>query len=141
MKAIKNIGLIIFLIGLAIFTALPLIGAYELDGATFDQIVSEKRIKSDVFIDDLKKNVVGKEFNGMQSLSPLVSSALENANAQHVKNKEYKKKIYTSASDLAALIGKKSGKGFIPENKGLMWFLTFGLGIIGALMFIIPNVV
>ena len=141
MKAIKNIGLLIFLIGLGIFAAIPLLGTYKIDQATFDEVIAEKRIKSEIFIEDLQNNLVGKEFQGMQSISPLVGSALENANTTHIKNKEYKKKIYTSASDMAALIGKKSGTGFIAENKGLMWFLTFGLGIIGALMFILPNVV
>lgn len=141
MKTIKNIGLIVFLIGLGIFATLPLAGTFQVDKTTFDEIVAEKNIKSELFIQEMKKNVVGKEFHGMQSISPLVATALESANAQHVKNKEYKKKIYTGPSDISALIGKKSGTGFIANNKGLMWFLTFGLGIIGALMFIIPNVV
>ena len=127
--------------GLGTFATLPLLGTFKVDQNTVDEIVAEKRVKSEIFIEDLQKNVVGKEFQGMQSLSPLVRSALENANAVHVKNKEYKKKIYTSVSDMAALIGKKSGVGFIADNKGLMWFFTFGLGIIGALMFILPNVV
>ena len=141
MKAIKNIGLIIFLIGLAIFTALPLLGTFRLDHNSFDTIITEKKIKSDIFIKSIQENVVGKTFNGMQSLSPLISDALENANTGHSKNKEYDKKIYTSSSDMAALIGKKSGIGFILENKGLMWFFTFGLGIIGAMLFILPNVI
>ena len=139
MKAIKNIGLVIFLIGLGIFTALPLLGTFKLDQSTFDEIIADKKIKSELFVEALQKDVVGKE-QSMLSLSSVVSEALENANTSHDKNKEYKKKIYTSASDMSALIGKKSGVGFISENKGLMWFLTFGLGIIGALMFILPNV-
>lgn len=141
MKTIKNLGLVIFLIGLGIFTSLIFIGKFEVTESTFKQIVAEKNFKSEIFIEDLKKNVVGQEFNGMQSLSPLIISALETANQQHRKNKEYKKVIYTAPHEMAALIGKRSGSGFIVNNKGLMWFLTFGLGIIGALMFIIPNVV
>ena len=78
---------------------------------------------------------------GKLDLSSKISKALDNANTTHIKNKEYKKKIYTKTSEMAALIGKKSGTGYIANNKGIMWFLTFGLGIIGALMFIIPQVV
>ena len=141
MKAIKNIGLVIFLIGLATFTVIPVTGTYQLDQNTFEEIIKEKNIKSDAFIQTINQNVVGKEFNGMLSLSPAITTALENANAQHKKNKEYKKVIYTSGHDMAALVGKKSGTGFIAQNKGLMWFFTFGLGIIGALMFILPNVI
>tara|TARA_R110000868_G_scaffold80081_6_gene227667 strand:+ start:7817 stop:9397 length:1581 start_codon:yes stop_codon:yes gene_type:complete len=139
MKTIKNIGLVIFLIGLAIFTTLPIVGTFKLDQSSFDTIITDKKIKSNIFIKNIQDNVVGKTFNGMQALSPLISDALENANTAHTKNKEYDKKIYTSSSDMAALIGKKSGNGFIAENKGLMWFFTFGLGIIGALLFILPN--
>ena len=141
MKIIKNIGLIIFLIGLGIFTSLIFIGSFEVNQDTLDQVISEKSIKSEIFIEELKKNVVGKEFDGMLSFSPKITSALETANQQHRSNKEYKKVIYTSPHDMAAFIGKKAGSGFITNNKGLMWFLTFGLGIIGALMFIIPNVI
>lgn len=141
MKTIQNIGLVVFLLGLATFTALPLLGTFKVEQTTFDKIISDKKIKSEIFIEDIQKNVIGKEFSGMQELSPKISSALEKANAFHIKNKEYKKKIYTSSSDMAALIGKQSGTGYIANHKGIMWFLTFGLGIIGALIFILPNVI
>ncbi|ADV48274.1 4Fe-4S ferredoxin iron-sulfur binding domain-containing protein [Cellulophaga algicola DSM 14237] len=141
MKIIQKTGLVIFLIGLAIFTAVPLLGTFKLNQSSFDSIVTDKKIKSEVFISEITNNVVGKEFSGMQALSPVVAKALDNANETHIKNKEYAKKIYTSASDMAALIGKKSGTGFIANNKGIMWFLTFGLAIIGALMYILPNAI
>ena len=141
MKAIQNIGIFIFLAGLLTFAALPFLGAFKLEKSNFDKIVSDKGIKSELFIKDIQQNVVGKEFTGMLDLSSKVSSAIENANATHTKNKEYDKKIYTKPSDMTTLIAKDSGNGYIAENKGMMWFLTFGLGIIGALMFIIPQVV
>ncbi len=141
MKAIKNIGLLIFLIGLGIFTALPLIGEFKLNKETFDKIVVDKGFKSELFNQSMRNEVVGIEFKGISGLASKTIAALEKANAQHRKNKEYKKVIYTAPHDMATLIGKASGNGFITANKGLMWFLTFGLGIIGALMFILPNVV
>jgi Pyruvate/2-oxoacid:ferredoxin oxidoreductase delta subunit len=141
MKLIKNVGLLIFLIGLAIFTVIPVLGHYNLDEATFDVIVKDQNLKSEVFINAIKSKVVGKDFNSMLSLSPEISQALENANETHAQNKEWDKKIYTKSSAMAALIGKKSANGFIANNKGIMWLLTFGLGILGALMFILPNVI
>ena len=141
MKVLKNIGLFLFLIGLGIFAALPLLGKFEVNTDNFSSIVEEKGIKSEIFIEAIEKDVIGIKFKGIQALSPKIYAAIENANTQHVKNKEYKKKIYTKSSDLTALIGKGSGSGFITDNKGLMWFMTFGLGIIGALMFILPNLV
>jgi Pyruvate/2-oxoacid:ferredoxin oxidoreductase delta subunit len=141
MKTIKNIGLVIFLVGLGIFTALPLIGTFSLSQLDFDQLVLDKEIKSELFIAAIEQDVVGKQYEGMQSLSPKVANALDKANTQHRQNKEYKKVIYTTPHDMAAMIGKRAGTGFIAENKGLMWFLTFGLGILGALLYILPNVV
>tara|TARA_R110002049_G_scaffold155557_6_gene320479 strand:+ start:7302 stop:8882 length:1581 start_codon:yes stop_codon:yes gene_type:complete len=141
MKTIKNIGLVIFLIGLATFTSLTFIGSFKVTSGVFDDYVTSKNIQSEIFINDINTNLVDKEFNGIAGLASVVSAALENANTQHRKNKEYKKVIYTKPSDMAAEIGKKSGIGFIVNNKGLMWFLTFGLGIIGALLFIVPDVV
>jgi len=141
MKSIKNIGLIIFLVGLGIFSSLIFIGEFEVNQETLDHVISEKGIKSEIFIEGLQKEVVGKRFDGMLALSPKITTALATANQQHRKNKEYKKVVYTGPHDMAAFIGKKAGSGFITNNKGLMWFLTFGLGIIGALMFIVPNVI
>jgi len=43
---------------------------------------------------------------------------------------------------MAGAFGKGLGNGFIVDNKGLMWFLTFGsLEYWEPLLFIIPNVV
>tara|TARA_R110000765_G_scaffold257989_1_gene358296 strand:+ start:900 stop:2480 length:1581 start_codon:yes stop_codon:yes gene_type:complete len=141
MKVLQNIGIVIFLVGLSTFAALPLLGTFKVDKTIVQEIVSDNSIKSELFIQDLETKIQDKEFNGVQSLSPIIVSALANANATHRKNKEYKKVIYTKGRDMAGSIAKKSGVGFIAENKGLMWFLTFGLGIIGALLFIVPQVV
>ena len=141
MRIIQHIGIVLFVMGLGIFTGLPFLGNFKLDQSTFAQIIADQSIKSEVFIEDLQGKMVDKEFSGIQSLSSLVATSKEKANAIHTKNKEWGKKIYTGSDDLATAIRKKSGHGFIPENKGLMWLLTFGLGIVGALMFILPQVV
>ncbi|NNK11664.1 MAG: 4Fe-4S binding protein [Flavobacteriaceae bacterium] len=141
MKTTKHIGLIIFLIGLGIFTALPLIGTYSPTSSDLAEWVDEKGIKSELFISDIEQEIVGKDFSGIHNLTTVITKALDEANATHRKNKEYKKVIYTKAQDIAADLGKRAGSGFIPENKGLMWLMTFGLGIIGALLFILPDVV
>ena len=141
MKVLQNIGMIIFLVGLSTFAALPLLGTFKVDKTIVKGIVLDNSIKSELFIQNLETKIQGKVFNGVQSLSPIIVSAVDNANTTHRKNKEYKKVIHTKGRDMAGSIAKKSGVGFIAENKGLMWFMTFGLGIIGALLFIIPQVV
>ncbi len=141
MKTIKNTGLILFLIGLAIFSALPFLGTFSLSSSEIDQWVEQKGIKSELFAAALQEDVADRSFQGMIELSPVIEKSLDEANAAHRKNREYDKVIYTKTTDMAAEIGKRAGTGFIAENKGLMWWATFGLGILGALMFILPNVV
>jgi Pyruvate/2-oxoacid:ferredoxin oxidoreductase delta subunit len=141
MQIIKKTGLYIFLIGLTIFTIVPFLGEFKVTAAALNQMVQEKGISSEIFVQGMEEKVVGQAFTGMLSLSPKISRILEEANAQHRKDKEYKKVIYMGPHDMAAAVGKASGQGFIVANKGLMWFLTFGLGILGALLFIIPNIV
>jgi len=49
--------------------------------------------------------------------------------------------IWDKPHSLSLEITRLSGTGIVRENKGLFWFLSFGLGILGALLFIIPNVI
>ena len=141
MKYIKNSGLVIFLIGLALFTVLPLLGSYKLTSKNFASYVQEQGIKSELFITSIKENITDRSFEGMYLFSTEVTNVLEKANTAHKKRKEYSKIIYAKPHDMAAALGKKAGTGFIVKNKVLLWFLTFGFGILGSLLYILPNVV
>ena len=99
MKAIQHIGIIIFLIGLSTFAALPFLGHFNLDKKAFDDIVTNQGIKSVIFIKDLEAKIVDKEFSGFQSLAPLVDEAIEKANI------------------MAARILYRNMRGFSPDSK------------------------
>ena len=141
MKLIQNIGLSLFLTGLAIFISLIFLGKYEVSSDVFEQTINNKNIKSEIFIDDIKTHVVGKKFNSPFAFSAAITSALKNANALHKQKNEWDKVIWDKPHSFSYEIAKSAGTGIIKENKGLFWFLTFGLGIIGALLFIIPNII
>lgn len=141
MKQIQNIGLCIFLIGLTIFTSLIFLGKYEVTPEIFDSVISSKGIKSELFINSIKSEVVGKEFTNPFSFSSKITSALETANESHKLNSEWDKVIWDKPHSFSYQIAKSSGGGVIKENKMLFWWLTFGLGILGALLYIIPNIV
>lgn len=141
MKSIKTIGLILFLIALSIFTALLFIGKYELSENTFASFVESKGIKSEQFIESMEQKVVGKEFTSQFALSSAIIHSLEEANNTHKTNQEWDKVIWDKPHNLSYELIKPSGKGIVYENKGLFWLLTFWLGIIGALLFILPNVI
>jgi len=141
MKQIQNIGLGIFLLGLSIFVLLLFIGKYELSQTSLQKITTQKGIKSDLFISDINQHVVSKTFENPFSFSKHITSAIENANKTHKQNQEWDKVIWTKPHSFTYEIAKLSGKGIVFENKGFFWFLTFGLGIIGSLLFIVPNVI
>jgi Pyruvate/2-oxoacid:ferredoxin oxidoreductase delta subunit len=141
MKHIQNIGLSLFLIGLSIFTALIFIGKYEVTSELMESIITNKGIKSELFINDLNSKIVDKTFNNPFSLSSEITSALETANATHKQNSEWDKVIWDKPHSFSYGVIKSAGTGLVKDNAGLFWWLTFGLGIIGALLYIIPNVI
>nr|WP_298992511.1 4Fe-4S binding protein [uncultured Polaribacter sp.] len=154
MKTIKYIGLAIFLIGLTIFTASIFLGSFEMSQKELNTYIAEKNYKSEIIKQELSKAIVDKELNIFE-FSSVVREAFETSNNYYdkliakynaeknwkKKGEQYKYKIFGKPHTLSYEIAKKSGKGIIKENSGLLWFLTFGLGIIGALLFILPNVI
>ena len=62
-------------------------------------------------------------------------------NKIHKKNREWGKVIWDKPHSLSYDIAKIAGKGIIKENKSLFWLLTFGLGILGSLLYILPNLI
>lgn len=155
MKAIKTIGLIIFLTGLTLWTASLFMGHFTLDEQQLKAFVTENDIKSDILAKNLNDNLVGKELNVIDFAGG-VRSALKTSNAYYdeqiakydaaqewdKKGEQYQYRINDKRfQSISFTLAKKAGSGFVKENAGLMWFLTFGLGILGALMFIFPNLV
>lgn len=141
LKTIKTTGLVVFLIGLGIFTATLFFGTFKLSQDTFETFVENKGIKSERFINAINLEIVDYEFNSQFELSSQIITALNNANTYHKANSEWDKVIWDKPHNLSYELIKPSGFGLIQDNKGLFWLLTFGLGIMGSLMFIIPNVV
>jgi len=154
MKALTYIGLTIFLIGLSIFTGSIFLGNFELKQSDLTTFLESKGIKNELLQKELQDAVITGEKMDIFTFSSNVRGALEKNNAHYdaliakydaeknwtKKGEQYQniinKKDFRSMSFSLA---KKSGTGFVVENRGLMWFLTFGLGILGALLFILPQ--
>ncbi len=154
MNIIKQFGLIIFLIGLSIFTASIFTGNFSLTQQELDTYISEKGYKSEIIKQELSKAIVDKKLNIFE-FSTEARNAFEASNNHYdaliakynkeknwaKKGEQYQYKIFGKPHTLSYEIAKKAGSGFVKENAGLFWFLTFGLGIIGALLFILPNLI
>ena len=155
MKAIKYTGLVIFLVGLTIFTGALFTGNFTFTEQELDTFISKKGYKSEIIKEELQKAIVTNESLNIFEFSSRVRNAVEKNN-QHYndlitkynaeknwskKGEQYQYRINGKPHTISYEIAKKSGSGFVKENAGLMWFLTFGLGIIGALLFILPNLI
>ncbi|MFK8060332.1 MAG: 4Fe-4S binding protein [Polaribacter sp.] len=155
MKIIKSTGLVIFLIGLAIFTGTIFTGSFSLTQNELDTYLKEKGYKSEVIKMQLQQAVVTDQSLNIFEFSSRVRKSFEKSNNFYdnlitkydaeknwdKKGEQYQYKIYGKPHTLSYELAKKAGSGFTKENSGLAWFLTFGLGIIGALMFIVPNLI
>ena len=155
MKAIKKIGLVIFLIGLLIFTASIFTGSFNLTQTELNTYVSEKGYKSEIINEELSKAIVTSDNLNIFEFSNRVRNAFEVSNNHYEalitkydteknwneKGKQFQYKIFGKPHSLSYELAKKAGKGLNAERTALMWFLTFGLGILGALLFIVPDVI
>ncbi|WP_439128177.1 4Fe-4S binding protein [Polaribacter sp.] len=155
MKAIKYTGFVIFIIALTIFTGTLFTGSFSLSQSELDAFLQEKNYKSTVIEGALKEAVVTEKKLNIFQFSSRVRKAYESSNNYYdaliakydaaknwdKKGEQYQYKIYGKPHTLSYEIAKKAGSGFVKENAGLMWFLTFGLGILGALLFILPNLI
>ncbi len=155
MKILKHIGLAIFIIGLSIFTGSLFTGNFSLSQSQLDEYITSKGYKSEIIATELKKAVVTEESLNIFQFSSRAREAFENSNNHYdaliakydaeknwdKKGEQYQYKIYGKPHTLSYDLAKKAGSGFVKENAGLLWWLTFGLGIIGALLFILPNLI
>ena len=144
MKIIKNIGYVLTFLGFTFFVASLFTGTYKVSPESFDQWVSNKGMKSEVFIENTKKEIVNQELSSWK-LSSVIIKNIEKSNDYQKKqseidwnkiihfkwNKTYKELVYP--------LIRKSATGWFVENTGLWFFLTFGLAIIGGLLVFIPD--
>ena len=153
MKAIKNLGLIVFLIGLAVFTGTIFTGSFHLTSDELDTYLKEKNYKNELIKSELEKAIVTSENLTIFEFSNRVRNAFKTSNEHYdaliskydaeknwdKKGAQYQYKIYGKPHTLSFDLAKIAGTGFVKENAVLVWWLTFGLAIFGALLFILPN--
>ena len=153
MKILKHIGLVLFLIGLSIFTGVLFTGSFNLSSTELTSYVSKKGYKSELILNNLKKAVVTNEELTIFEFSSRVREAYKDSNDHYdalinkfneekdwdKKGEQYQYKIYGKPHTLSFELAKIAGKGSAKELPGTLWLLTFGLGILGALLFILPN--
>ena len=155
MKSIQNIGLVIFLIGLSLFTGTIFTGSFHLSPSALDAFIIEKDYQNEIIETELTKAIVTDNPLTIFEFSDRVRHAYEVANTHYdsliaqydaeknwdKKGEQYLYKIYGKPHTLSFDLAKIAGKGYVKAYTGLMWMLTFGLGILGSLLFILPDLI
>ena len=155
MKAIKHTGFVLFLVALTIFTGSLFTGSFQLSKSELDAFLKEKNYKSTVIRGALEDAVITDKKLTIFKFSARVRKAYEKSNSYYdalitkynaaknwdKKGEQYQYKIYGKPHTLSYTLAKKAGRGFVKENASLIWFLTFGFGMIGALLFMLPNLI
>ena len=157
MKLIKNIGLILCVAGFSFFIGSIFVGEYNVTPAKFKEWINNRNVKSEIFIKAVKEEVVGKSFNSIQLSSKLIELAEKSSKTHQDKiqlwqteggqedriNEEWSKVIWTSWSsthkDFTYPLLQATVSSPVKNNQWLAFFLTFGLAIIGGLLYIVPD--
>ena len=139
MHVLQKIGLFVFLIGLVIFCTMPFFGSFNLKQNDLEEYIGEKGYHFEVFQNELQENVVNREFSTAFQLTLPIMEAVERSNAHYRNLNDWDQQIYDKPAQVAYSLVQRSGKGIVVENRKLFFFLTFGLGILGSLLFVLLN--
>jgi len=139
MKNLQKLGIVVFLVGVVIFVASMFMGKFELTNEKYQAFIAERGFTQEILLTEFEENIVDKEFGSTFEMSSLIIAAVEKSNAHYIALEQWDMKVHDKPHPFAYEVIKRSGKGVIVENKGLFFFLTFGLCIIGSLTFILLN--
>ena len=153
MSNIQNTGLVIFLISLTLFTGTIFMGSFHLSPSALDDFISEKGYQNALITAELTKAIVTEKPLNIFEFSKRVRNAYAVSNTHYdlliqryeaeknwaKKGEQYQYKIFGKPHTLSFDLAKKAGKGYLKDHVGLMWILTFGLGILGSLLIILSD--
>jgi len=147
MNIIQKLGVLLFIIAFLIFTAMPGLNTWTLSEASLK--IDNKYHRAEVLKLTQENNLIGKDFESnigfIKEFKSILKTAQSNLNEQFAssppdgvgewdfKLADWQLKDYVRNSITA------SGTGWVSQNPWSGFLLTFGLGILGGLMFIIPK--
>lgn len=149
MKTIQKIGYVIAFIGILLFTASIFTKSFKVTESIFQNWIDSKGIKSEIFIAELKHNILNKRlsasaissevFHAAKTSNLIIMSDEKKANNTVEWDKVIWLKWNKTSKDLVYPLVRESATGWFVNNTALWFFLSFGLAIIGGLLIFIPN--
>lgn len=137
MKRIKYIGMGIFLLGLTIFTIIPFTGHVELTETVLLENLNELELAN--LKSPVSEKIIGKTYSSTTAFSNEFIAIFNEINEKLKKEEKWDEVMWNPASDIALKLSRGSSNGIVNQNKMLFFLLTFGLGILGALIYIIQD--
>lgn len=158
MKLIRKTGLVLVLLAFTLFNALFFMGDYDVKKGDLNIYLAKKDIKSEYVSEQVKLRLIGK-WDSQVSLSNELLNILEESHKYHraniklleekgaeqsIINEEWGKVVWLKDTkkhgDLAYPLIRKVSSGFVAAHKALLFWLTFGMGALGGLMFLLSAI-
>ncbi len=133
MKLIQKIGLGLFLIGLGAFIVIPFLGTYSIDPELVKANTKEMHQEKMV---EILQPIYGKTYTSNFSF---ISDFNENFNSYNEKLKEQSLWDQVIWDDYSFPISKAAVDSPVRQHPWLFFMLTFGLAIIGGLLYNFPK--
>lgn len=130
---LQKLGLVIFIAAFGLF-----IGTLGMNNYTLTFEILEKNFKDDALVDAKIElaSMIDQSYSNAYSFTSELSEGVNQLNKVYNAQQAWDKKIY---EDTILSIVKASASGYLSDNKGIMFLLTFGMAILGALLFILPE--
>lgn len=138
MKVIKNLGLIVFILGIGLFTGATFFGEFQLT----DEVIEIKLNAHQK--ENLAENLQGltqERYTSPVALANGIAAIYNQKNEELRAAQQWDKVMYDSPQSFAYSLVQASADSSISKHPLLWLFLTFGLGIIGAVAFILPDMI
>lgn len=147
---VQKAGIVLFSIALGVFIA-----ALGMSHFVINESALEENLGNDYhfsFVEQHLDQMRGVEYSSSFAFIKAYNAMMKKAQADIKADVEQNKGLTTSdgeywntilqdykIKDVRFPLAKASSTGFLPNNRGIVFFLSFILGILGALMYILPK--
>lgn len=138
MSTLQKIGLSTFVISLLILVSTLFVGRFTLSQQTFDEYKTKNGIASEIFDQSVQEKLVNIELSATK-FSSLISEALKKNNEHYEAKEDWDHVIWKKPQDISFSLMQESEQGLVANHKSLFFILTFGLGILGGVLFILSD--
>lgn len=131
-KWLQNIGLVLFFFGLLLFSIIPLLGEYRLTEEDLKETLKEEHFEE---LREVLSPMVNKTYASNIAFIKDFNRLFDGYNEKFKAEEDWDGVIW---DDYAFAVTKAATEGWILSYKEWLFFLSIGIGVIGALLYIWP---